>query len=109
MDSETRAFFQQIIGRFDQIDGRLDKIEQRLDTLEQRMDKLEQRMDALEYRMDLMEVKQDRLKDQLEELQLSQKTFERTATKKFTSLQDGIDAIEEILKINRIIPAAVVN
>lgn len=102
MDSETRAFFQQIIGRFDQIDGRLDKIEQRLDTLEQRMD-------ALEYRMDLMEVKQDRLKDQLEELQLSQKTFERTATKKFTSLQDGIDAIEEILKINRIIPAAVVN
>lgn len=102
MDSETRAFFQQIIGRFDQIDGRLDKIEQRLGTLEQRMDKLE-------YRMDLMEVKQDRLKDQLEELQLSQKTFERTATKKFTSLQDGIDAIEEILKINRIIPAAVVN
>lgn len=109
MDSETRAFFQQIIGRFDQIDGRLDKIEQRMDSLEQRMENLEQRMDKLEYRMDLMEVKQDRLKDQLEELQLSQRMSERAAKKKFTSLQDGIDAIEEILKINRIIPATAVN
>ena len=104
MDHETRSFFQQIIQRFDQIDERFFRIEQRLDNLEQRVGKLEQCMDKLEHRMDIMEVKQDRMRDQLEELQLSHKIFEGTVKKNFTRLQDGMDAVEEILKMNELIP-----
>ena len=37
-------------------------------------------------------------------MQLSQKLFEMNANKKFARLQDGMDTIEEILKMNELLP-----
>ena len=58
----------------------------------------------MESRLNVMEVKQNKMHDQLTELLLSQKLFEMNANKKFARLQDGMDTIEEILKINELIP-----
>ena len=42
--------------------------------------------------------------EQLTELQLSQKLFELNTNKKLARLQDGLDTVEEILKMNELIP-----
>lgn len=83
MDKETREMFQVIIDRFDGVNTRFDK---------------------LENRMEVMEVKQDKTQNQLAELQLSQKLFEMNTNKKLARLQDGMDTVEEILKMHELIP-----
>ena len=83
MDKETREMFQEIIDRFDGVNTRFDK---------------------LENRMEVMEVKQDKTQNQLAELQLSQKLFEMNTNKKLARLQDGLDTVEEILKMHELIP-----
>ncbi|MFG6358294.1 MAG: hypothetical protein K1W26_15970 [Acetatifactor sp.] len=83
MDKETREMFQEIIDRFDGVNTRFDK---------------------LENRMEVMEVKQDKTQNQLAELQLSQKLFEMNTNKKLARLQDGMDTVEEILKMHELIP-----
>ncbi|MCM1373518.1 MAG: hypothetical protein NC245_00335, partial [Muribaculum sp.] len=65
---------------------------------------VDSRLDRMENRMDAMEVKQDKMQEQLNELQLSQKLFEKETNKKLARLQDGMDTIEEILKMNDLIP-----
>lgn len=55
-------------------------------------------------RLDIIELKQNKMSDQLTELQLSQKLFELNTNKKFARLQDGLDTVEEVLKMNELIP-----
>ncbi len=55
-------------------------------------------------RLDVIELKQNKMSEQLTELQLSQKLFELNANKKLARLQDGMDTVEEILKMNELIP-----
>lgn len=62
------------------------------------------KLDKMDNRLEVLEVKQDRLSEQLTEVQLSQKLFVMNANKKFARLQDGIDTMEEILKMNELIP-----
>ncbi len=83
MDKETKEMFQMIIDRLDKVDSRLDK---------------------MDNRMEIMEVKQDKTHEQLTELQLSQKLFEMNTNKKLARLQDGMDTVEEILRMHELIP-----
>ena len=83
MDKESMEMFQKILDRLDKMDSRLDKMDSRLD---------------------VMEVKQNKMHEQLTELQLSQKLFELNTNKKLARLQDGMDTVEEILKLNELIP-----
>ncbi len=76
MDNESQEMFQKILDRLDKIDSRLDVIE----------------------------VKQNKMSDQLTELQLSQRLFELNTNKKLARLQDGMDTVEEVLKMNELIP-----
>ena len=76
MDNESREMFQKILEKIDKIDNRLD----------------------------VMEVKQNKMSDQLTEMQLSQKLFEMNTNKKLARLQDGMDTVEEILKLNELLP-----
>ena len=55
-------------------------------------------------KLDVIEIKQNRMADQLTELQVSQKLFELNTNKKLARLQDGLDTVEEILKMNELIP-----
>ncbi len=76
MDKESMEMFQKILDRLDKIDNRLN----------------------------VMEVRQNKMSEQLTELQVSQKLFELNTNKKFARLQDGMDTIEEVLKMNEMIP-----
>lgn len=82
----------------------LQAISELLKPINDKLDKMENRLDKMENRLEVLEVKQDRLSEQLTEVQLSQKLFVMNANKKFARLQDGIDTMEEILKMNELIP-----
>ena len=75
-----------------------------LNPINDRLDKMDSRLDKMDNRISTMEVKQNRMAEQLTEMQLSQKLFEMNANKKFARLQDGMDTIEEILKMNELLP-----
>ena len=66
--------------------------------------KILDRLDKMDNRLEIMEVKQNKMHEQLTELQLSQKLFELNTNKKLARLQDGMDTVEEILKMNELIP-----
>ena len=97
MDKESMEMFEKVLDRLDKIDSRLDKIDSRLDKVDSRLDKADNRLNN-------MEVRQNKMSEQLTELQLSQKLFEMNTNKKFAKLQDSVDTIEEILKINELLP-----
>lgn len=61
-------------------------------------------LDKMDSRLEVMEIKQNKMHEQLTELQLSQKLFELNTNKKLARLQDGMDTVEEILKMNELIP-----
>jgi len=81
----------------------LGKILDRLDKIDSRLDKMDSRLDKIDNRLDIMEIRQNKMAEQITELQLAQKVFELNANKKFTRLQDGMDAVEEILRMNELI------
>lgn len=83
MDKESMEMFQKILDRLDKMDSRLDKMDSRLD---------------------VMEIRQNKMSEQLTELQISQKLFEMNTNKKLARLQDAVDTIEEILRMNELIP-----
>ena len=89
MDSESKEARGKILDRLDKMDSRLDKIDSRLD--------------KIDNRLDIMEIRQNKMAEQITELQLAQKVFELNANKKFARLQDGMDAVEEILRMNELI------
>lgn len=87
-----------------QMQGRFDKMDERLDKMDERFDKMDKRLDKMDNCLEVMEVKQNKMHEQLTELQLSQKLFELNTNKKLARLQDGLDTVEEILKMNELIP-----
>lgn len=66
--------------------------------------KILDRLDKMDNRLEVMEIKQNKMHEQLTELQLAQKLFELNTNKKLARLQDGMDTVEEILKMNELIP-----
>ena len=72
--------------------------------LDERLKPINDRLDKMDSRLGVIEVKQNRMADQLTELQVSQKLFELNTNKKLARLQDGLDTVEEILKMNELIP-----
>lgn len=80
------------------------KLDERLAPINSRFDKMDSRLDKIENRLNVMEIKQNKMHEQLTELQLAQKLFELNTNKKLARLQDGMDTVEEILKMNELIP-----
>ena len=72
--------------------------------LDERLAPINSRLDKMDNRLEVMEIKQNKMHEQLTELQLSQKLFELNTNKKLARLQDGMDTVEEILKMNELIP-----
>lgn len=90
MDRESMDMFQKILEQLGKLDTRLDKMDTRLDKMDDHLK--------------MMEIMQNKMHEQLTELQLAQKLFELNANKKLARLQDGMDMMEEILKLNALIP-----
>ena len=93
-----------ILNRLDQMDDKHDKMESRLDGVEGRLDKVDSKLDKVDNRFEMLEVWQKKTSDQVAELQVAQKLFELNTNKKLARLQDGMDTVEEILKLNELIP-----
>ena len=72
--------------------------------LDERLKPINDRLDKIDNRLNVMEVRQNKMSEQLAEVQLSQKLFEMNTNKKLARLQDGMDTVEEILKMNELIP-----
>ncbi len=89
--------------RFDQMDNRLDRMDARLDQMDNRIDRIDVRLDQMENKLKIIEVKQKRMAEQLAEVQLSQQYFELSTNKKLAKLQDEMDAIVVVLKIDELI------
>lgn len=87
MDKET---LQVLLDRFDQVDKRFDQMDKRLD-------KMDERFDVLEY-------KQERMERKLNDLQLDVKILERDTRRHFQQLDDKVDTVIEVLKINHLVP-----
>ena len=90
--------------RLDNMDNRLDNMDNRLDKMDNRLDNMDNRLDNMDNRLDKMEVWQKKTSEQVAELQVAQKLFELSTNKKLARLQDGMDTVTEILKLNELIP-----
>ena len=129
MDQETRMMFELIIDKmdthfeaidkkFDAVNERFDGIDRRLDAMDERFDGIDRRFDAIDGqlavingRLDTLEntvgylkARQDRDSRKLNDLQLQMKIFERDTQRNFARLNDSIDTIVEVLKLNGLIP-----
>lgn len=74
------------------------------DMMDNKIKPINDRLDKMDNHLNIIEIKQNKMLDQLTELQLSQKLFELNTNKKLARLQDAMDTMEEILKINELIP-----
>ena len=117
--------FDAVNERFDGIDRRLDAMDERFDGIDRRLDAMDERFDGIDKRFDAMDgqlavingrldtlentvgylkARQDRDSRKLNDLQLQMKIFERDTQRNFARLNDSIDTIVEVLKLNGLIP-----
>ncbi|MCI8982112.1 MAG: hypothetical protein HFG78_06860 [Hungatella sp.] len=87
------------------MDSRFDKMEDRLNGIDFRFDKIDVRFDWTDSRLEVLTARQNKMTRQLSELRLIQNMFMMSTNKKLRRLLDGIETIEEILKINHLMPA----
>ena len=90
LDQKFKTEISPIYERLDRIDGRLDRMDERLNRTE----------DNFKY----LDVKLNKTIDKLESLDLSFRHFAQSTKKDIAKLQDGMDTVTEILRINQLIP-----
>lgn len=84
--------------------ARLDNVEHRLDNVEHRLDNADIRFDKIESRLDSLEVKQDRTIKKLNDFQLDTQVALRDLARGLRRLQDEMETVIEILKMNAMVP-----
>lgn len=115
MDQETRMMFELIIDKmdthfkvidkkFDAVNERFDGIDKRFDAMDGQLAVINGRLDTLENTVGYLKARQDRDSRKLNDLQLQMKIFERDTQRNFARLNDSIDTIVEVLKLNGLIP-----
>ncbi len=97
LDQKFKTEISPIYERLDRIDGRLDRMDERLDRMDERLNRTE---DNFKY----LDVKLNKTIDKLESLDLSFRHFAQSTKKDIAKLQDGMDTVTEILRINQLIP-----
>ena len=86
------------------LDSKFNALDTKVSALDSKVSSLEAKQNKMADQLNVLEVKQNKMSEQLTEIQLSQKFFELNTNKKLARLQDGMDTIEEILKLNGLIP-----
>ena len=90
--------------KFNALDTKVSALDSKVNSLDSKVSSLEAKQNKMADQLNVLEVKQNKMSEQLTEIQLSQKFFELNTNKKLARLQDGMDTIEEILKLNGLIP-----
>ncbi len=83
---------------------KLQPIYVRLDNVEHRLDNADIRFDKIESRLDSLEVKQDRTIKKLNDFQLDTPVALRDLARGLHKLQDEMETVIEILKMNAMVP-----
>ena len=83
---------------------KLQPIYVRLDNVEHRLDNADIRFDKIESRLDSLEVKQDRTIKKLNDFQLDTQVALRDLARGLHKLQDEMETVIEILKMNAMVP-----
>ena len=85
------------------INDRLDKVDDRLDSLENRLDSLENSLDSLENSLKVVKLRQDKMSKKLTDLQLDIKIAEREIRRDIHDLNDEMETVIEVMKMNDLI------
>ena len=96
--------FDAIGKQFEAIDERFDGIDKRLDCMDGQFGVINGRLDKLENTVGYIKARQDRDSRKLNDLQLQMKIFERDVQRNFARLNDAVDTIVEVLKLNGLVP-----
>ena len=104
LDKKFDEKLQPIYARLDNVEHRLDNVEHRLDNVEHRLDNADIRFDKIESRLDSLEVKQDRTIKKLNDFQLDTQVSLRDLARGLRRLQDEMETVIEILKMNAMVP-----
>lgn len=79
-------------------------IYERLDHIDARLDNMDKRLDRANDNFKYLDVKLNKTIDKLESLDLSFRLFAQSTKKDIARLQDGMDTVTEVLRINKLIP-----
>lgn len=79
-------------------------IYERLDHIDARLDHMDKRLDRADDNFKYLDVKLNKTIDKLESLDLSFRLFAQSTKKDIARLQDGMDTVTEVLRINKLIP-----
>ena len=79
-------------------------IYERLNHIDARLDHMDERLDRADDHFRYLDVKLDRTIDKLEGLDLSFRCFARSTRKDIARLQDGMDTVTEVLRMNQLVP-----
>lgn len=90
----------------DMMDQKLDEqLEQKLDcVLDNKLQPLYTRLDKVDERLDKIDERLDKIDERLDDFYLEFKGFEKDITKSVHKLQDEMETVIEILKINELVP-----
>lgn len=83
---------------------KLSGLDAKVSGLELEMQVVNSRLDKIDDKINTLGVWQRKTVRQVEELHVAQKLYELNTNKKLDRLQDGMDTIVEILKLNDLIP-----
>ena len=92
-----------ILEKITSLESKVTSLETKVASLETNMQAANSRLDKIENKLETTQGWQKKTTERLEELQLSQKLYQLNTNKKLARLQDGLDTMEEILKLNNLI------
>ena len=90
MDNESREMFQKLFDRLDAMDSRFEK--------------MDSRFDKIDNRLNILELKQDRTAKKLDDLRIDVAVAERDIRRDIHELQDEMETVIAILKMNEMVP-----
>lgn len=81
-----------------------ERFEKELGPIREDMKEMKKDIQGLKGSVDLLNVKVDRNTRRLKDLDLTIRNMKSDSDKKFARLQDGMDTVEQVLKMNNLIP-----
>ena len=104
MDNESKEMFQKLFDKIDSMDQHMMAIDNHMTAIDNHMTTIDSRLDKLDTRMDMMEVIMKRTVKKLDDLQLDVKIAERDIRRDIHDLNDEMETVIEILRMNDMLP-----
>ena len=83
-----------------------DMMDKKLQPINNRLDKIDDRLDSLDDRLDSLKFSQEHITEKLKGIEVTMNYNDYHLSHDIRKLQEDVDTISEILKINKMIPIA---